>query len=81
MELTCNIHEHDETICLSDTEAATRLAQDGPNELLRQRQRNVLRVVLDVLHDSCSAVLQHANCRFPSTGRSTDLVAIRANSG
>lgn len=42
---------------LSDTEASARLANDGPNELPRQRRRDLLRVALDVLREPMLALL------------------------
>ena len=36
---------------LSDSEAAVRLRQDGPNELPRGEQRSLLRIILDVFRE------------------------------
>lgn len=42
---------------LSDKEAADRLRSEGPNELPRQRRRNLLRIALDVLREPMLALL------------------------
>jgi Ca2+-transporting ATPase len=42
---------------LSDKEAADRLRSEGPNELPRQRRRNLLRIAFDVLREPMLALL------------------------
>lgn len=42
---------------LSDSEAASRLKTDGPNELPRSEQRTALRIILDVLREPMLAML------------------------
>jgi Ca2+-transporting ATPase len=42
---------------LSEAEASQRLAVDGPNELVRQRQRSVMRILIEVMREPMLALL------------------------
>lgn len=53
---------------LSAAEAAARLAQDGPNELPRQGQRSILRIVLDVVREPMLALLIGAGAIYLALG-------------
>jgi P-type Ca2+ transporter type 2C len=53
---------------LSDSEAAVRLRQDGPNELPRGEQRSLLRIILDVFREPMFQLLIAAGFIYLAIG-------------
>ena len=63
---------------LSPTEAANRLAADGPNELPHAGQRSVLRIVLEVLREPMLALLLAGGLAYLLLGDLTEALILLA---
>ncbi len=61
---------------LTSEEAATRLAEDGPNELPRAGQRSILRIALEVLREPMLALLLAGGVAYLLLGDLTEALSL-----